>query len=319
MVGAALLKYAKQHNLKCDGGFAYGELYGYAVSMDDGADLKRLFIHTRFPDPEKKAELEILLGKSELYTNYRVQNTLWRDNYLLFVFHDKIGTMGIIEKFIDWLLPQLPQYGATGADICTECATPMNGQGKWVVIDGVPQHLHDSCLRSRSEMIRAQEGAEKEQREGSYLTGFIGALIGGLLGAVVWGLLLNFGWVAGVVGLLIGFLAEKGYTLLKGRLGKGKLIILIVVILLCVAAGTVFGEYFGLVREIKSEGVYTGSYSATEYIILLFKEDADFRSAVRSDLISNGVLGLLFAGLGTFRMLAKTSVEVADTKIRELK
>lgn len=318
MVGAALKKYAKEHNLKCDGGFAYGEVHGYAISMDDGADLKRLFIHTRLSEPEKKAELETMLGTSDLYANYRVQSNQVRESFILFIFHDKIGTMGLIEKFIDWLLPQLPQYGATGADICTECGTPMNGQGKWVLMDGIVQHMHESCLRSRSEAIRAQEGAAKENAEGSYLTGAIGALIGGLLGAVVWGFILNFGWMAGVVGLLIGFLAEKGYTILKGKLGKGKLFILIAVILVSVAAGTIFGEYLGLVREIKQE-VYTGSYSATEYLLLLIKENPEIQSAVRSDLISNGVLGLIFAGLGAFGILRKTGVEVADTKIKELK
>lgn len=319
MVGAALKKYAKEHNLKCDGGFVYGELYGYAVSMDDAADQKRLYIHTRFPDAVQKAAFETMLGSSDLYAQYRVINTLLRDNYVFFVFRDQIGTMGLIEKFIGWLLPQLPQYGATGADVCTQCGCAMIGQGKWAVIDGIPCHLHESCLRSVSETIRTQESSAKENAEGSYVTGTIGALIGGLLGAVIWGLILNFGFVAAIVGLLIGFLAEKGYTILKGKRGKGKIIILIVVIILSVAAGTIFGEYFGLLREIKTEDIYLGSYSPTEYIVLLWKEVPEFRSSVIEDLVKNGLLGLLFAGLGTFGILRKAGAEVTGTKIKDLK
>ncbi len=319
MVGIALKKYAKEHGLTCEGGFAFGVLHGYAVSMDDGADRKRLFIHTRFADAEKKAAFETMLGKAELYSQYRVQNTTFRDSLVCFSFLDKIGTMGLIEQFIDWLLPQLPQYDAAGADICPECSCAMNGQVKWAVIDSVPRYMHESCLQSVKNTIRAQEGAAKETAGGSYLTGAIGALIGGLLGAVVWGFILKLGWMAGVVGLLIGFLAEKGYTLLKGRLGKGKLFILIAVIILSVAAGTILGEYLSLSQAIKDENIFIGRQTVPEFLRNCWKVDAEFRSSVIGDLVKNGLLGLLFAGFGAFSMLLKTKDQVSDTKIKELK
>lgn len=319
MVGIALKKYAKEHFLNCDGGFVYGIFRGYAISLDDGADQKRLFIHTRFPGTEQKDALETMLTGSGLSAQYRVINTLLHDSYICFVFRDTVGTMTLIGQFIEWLLPQLPQYGATGADICPECGCKMDGQAKWAVISSVPHYLHDSCLRSLSETIRAQEGTAKENAEGSYLTGAVGALIGGLLGAVVWGFILKMGWMAGVVGLLIGFLAEKGYTLLKGKLGKGKLIILIAVVILSVAAGTVFGEYLGLSQAIKDENIFIGRKSVPEFLLYAWQNEPAFRSGVIKDCVTNGLLGLLFAGLGAFGMLAKTKEQVSGTKITELK
>lgn len=318
MVGVALKKYAKEHNLKCDGGFVYGEISGYALSMDDGADLKRLFIHTRFPDTEQKAAFETMLGTAGLNTQYRIQNSLVEDRQISFVFRDTIGTMGLIGQFIDWLLPQLPQYGATGADVCTECGCTMSGQGKWAVVGDSSCHMHESCLRSVSETIRAQEGAAKENAQGSYLSGAIGALIGGLLGAVVWGVILNFGWVAGVVGFLIGFLAEKGYTLLNGKLGKGKLFILIAVIIVSIFVGTMFGEYLMLAQAIKDEGIVLGDSSTLQFFFSLL-EDEEARSLLMGDVVKNGLLGLLFAGLAVFSLLKKTNAEVSGTKIKELK
>ena len=317
MVGAALKKYAKENNLKCDGGFIYGEKHGYAISMNEDAGIKRLFIHTGFSDVQQKSAFETMLGNADLFTQYRVQNTLIQDKYVCFIFTDKIGTMDIIVGFIEWLLPQLPQYGATGADICNHCGGAMYGQGKWCAVDGIVYHMHESCLRSVTEKVRASDTAAKEAAGGRYITGLLGALIGGLLGAVVWGFILSYGWLAAPVGLLIGFLAEKGYTLLKGKLGKGKVIILIAVVLLSVAVGTILGEYLGLAKELRED--FRDISSRFDYIKLMWQELPEFRSAVADDLVKNGLLGLLFAGLGAFGILRKANAEVSDTKIKELK
>lgn len=317
MVGAALKKYAKEHNLKCDGGFIYGEKHGYAISMNEDAGIKRLFIHTSFPDAQQKSAFETMLGNADLFTQYRIQNTLIQDKYVCFIFTDKVGTMGIIGNFIDWLLPQLPQYSAAGADICNHCGGAMYGQGKWCAVDGIVYHMHESCQRSVTEKVRASETAAKEAAGGSYVTGLLGALIGGLLGAVVWGFILSYGWLAAPVGFLIGFLAEKGYTLLKGKLGKGKVIILIAIVLLSVAVGTILGEYLGLANELKED--FRDISSRFDFLKLMWQELPEFRSAVADDLVKNGLLGLLFAGLGAFGILRKTNAEVSDTKIKELK
>ena len=50
------------------------------------------------------------------------------------------------------------------------------------------------------------------QKEGSYVTGLIGALVGALIGAVAWCLVMQLGIIASLVGFVIGWLAEKGYT-----------------------------------------------------------------------------------------------------------
>lgn len=317
MVGSALKKYAKEQNLNCDGGFIYGEKQGYAISMNEDAGIKRLFIHTSFPDTERKSAFESMLAGADLSARYRVRNTLIQDKYVCFIFTDKVGTMGVIAGFIEWLLPQLPQYGAAGADICNHCGCAMSGQGKWVVIDRLAYHMHESCIHSVGEQIHAEEASAKETAGGSYVTGLLGALIGGLLGTVVWGFILSYGWLAAPVGLLIGFLAEKGYTLLKGKLGKGKVIILIAVVLLSVAVGTILGEYLVVAKELRED--FRDISSRFDIIKLMWQEVPEFRSAVAEDLVKNGLLGLLFAALGTFGVLRKANAEVSDTKIKLLK
>ena len=60
--------------------------------------------------------------------------------------------------------------------------------------------------------------AKKEP--GSYGAGFLGALLGGLIGAIPWALLYLAGRVAAVLGLLIGWLSEKGYRKLGGKTAR---------------------------------------------------------------------------------------------------
>ena len=48
--------------------------------------------------------------------------------------------------------------------------------------------------------------------------------------------------------------------------------------------------------------------------VLLLAEDAEYRGG----MISNILMGLLFAGLGVFAMLRKASREVADVKVIDL-
>jgi hypothetical protein len=148
--------------------------------------------------------------------------------------------------------------------------------------------------------------------EGSYGTGLLGALLGSALGAVAWAIVLNLGYVASVVGLLIGWLAEKGYNLLKGKQGKAKVAILIVAIIIGVLLGNVLADVFSLLPVVQEYGM---TYSDIPLIILgLLLEDSTYRAAT----VSNVLTGLLFAGLGVFALLRKAGKEVADTKFVDL-
>lgn len=312
MVGPALKKYAKARGLKSDGGFVYGTLHGCHVALDDGPNLKRLFLFARFPDEAGKSAFEAMLNSSGAVTQYRIQSREYNGNLILFVFQDKKGTMTLIEGFLDWLLPQLPQYGAE-PDVCSHCGTSTYGGGTWVVMNGLPFYLHDSCLQSLTVSVRSEEDRAKQEMTGSYLAGFIGAMLGGLLGSLVWAGLMYVGFIAGIVGFLIGFLAEKGYNLLKGKQGKGKLFILIVVILLCVAVGTLLGEYVECAKALHDEGL--SDVSTMDFFRYLLDTEPEFRAAILKDFL----LGLLFAGLSVFGLLARTRRETSDMRIKTLK
>lgn len=316
MVGSALKKYAKSHNMKVNGGFAYGIVQGYAISMCDGANVKCLNVDTKFPDEEARTQFESAWHQAGNGADYRVQSMDITPEQIRIVFADLPGTMDKIGSFIDWFLPFLRQYRASDATVCSACGGMFTGEGKWVVVGDTARYMHESCVESLNRQLQEDGEAAEEASKGSYATGFVGALIGGLVGAVIWGFILKLGFVAGLVGLVIGFLAEKGYTLLKGKVGKGKVVILIAVIVIAVIVGTVFGLYLQLLDAARE---VAPNMKASEVVRLVWDADPELREAFVGDAVKNGLIGLLFAGLGSFGTIAKSAGETKSKKIKVLK
>ena len=114
--------------------------------------------------------------------------------------------------------------------------------------------------------------------------------------------------IAIFVGLLIGWRAEKGYRLLKGKQGKAKVVILILAILAGVLLGTVGGDALTVAQMIGS-GELPGFVMADIpwFLATMWAESPEYRSG----MISNIGMGLLFAALGVWAILRKAGKEVA--------
>ena len=147
------------------------------------------------------------------------------------------------------------------------------------------------------------------------MTGFLGALAGGLIGAVVWAVVLLLGYVASLVGLLIGFLAEKGYNLAKGKQDKGKIAVLVIVVILAVIVGTFAADAISLAQMIGSGELYEYTYSDIPLLILfLAMNDVEYLMAT----LGNCGMGLLFAAIGVFGLLRKAKKEVTGVRVIDL-
>lgn len=313
MVGSGLKKMAKENGMKISNGVAYGNLRGYAATLSEGAGWKRIAFSVMFPNDAQRGAFDAVLDKVDLQSTYRVNRLIFSAKNIFVVFQDNPGTMKKITEFLDWFIPLFDQYGATKVGICPECGAPVT-DGCWKLIDGVAHYMHSTCAENvRTQIVSVNED-RKQNAEGSYGTGLLGALIGAALGAVVWAIVLNMGYVASIVGLLIGFLAEKGYTLLHGKKGKGKVAILIVAVVAGVVLGTFGSDVFTLVSMIGSGETYLTYGDIPQFLIMLLREDPEYTSAV----VSNILMGLLFAGLGVFALLRRAGNEVADMKFIDL-
>lgn len=312
MIGSGLKKFAKESNLQISSGVAYGVMQGYGVTLQEGSGYKQMAIATRFADMEQQREFEQKVAQVNITSQYRVQQFAVAPAYINVVFTDTMGTMKKIREFADWILPLLRQCGASTADFCNECGAPIQSDGVWMLRDGlVASHVHKACCQKVQDQIYGENMQRKEEDNGSYGYGIVGAVIGALIGSLVWAIVLMAGYVAGIVGLLIGFLANKGYNLMKGKQGKAKIAILVIAIILGVLAGTVGGtclQVISVMNDLDIEMQYFGE------LMQLYLEDGGV-----AEIIGNAVIGLLFAGLGVFGLLAQEKKKIVGETVKILK
>ena len=314
MIGSGLKKLAQENGMKVAKGVAYGSLQGFAATMSEGAGFKQVVFTTQLADPAQRDALLNVANQVDLQRTYRVQHLNIAPDAIQVIFLDNPGTMKKIREFLGWFLPLLRQYGATPANVCTKCGGDITA-GRWLMVDGIAYYLHDACAEKTRRDIADAEQTEKQRRTGSYGMGALGAFLGAAIGAVVWALVLNMGYVAALVGLLIGWLAEKGYTLLKGKQGKGKIVILVLAIVFGVVLGTFAADYIAI-AEMINNGTWAGITCAEipNLILYLLSVDSEYLTAT----LGNIGMGLLFAALGVCSLLRKASAEVADSKIVDL-
>lgn len=310
MIGSGLKKLAKENGMSVSNGVAYGSLQGFAATLSEGSGYKQIVFSTKFTEPGKADALQEQLNQRNITREFRVQKLSIAPNGIGIVFLDNPGTMKKIEAFLDWFLPLLKESSATGVNVCTECGCEVTS-GRWVLIDGIAHHMHDSCAQKAQHDIAEEEQTRKQADTGSYARGVLGALLGSAVGAVVWAIVLYMGYVASIVGLLIGWLAEKGYNLLRGKQGKAKVLILIIAIIFGVLLGTFAAEAIAVAEAIDAGQLGNLTYGdILPLIILVLIEDEEVASAI----FGNVLMGLLFAGLGVFALLRKAGKDVSGTK-----
>ena len=168
MLGSALKKLAAENGMTLAQGVAYGTLRGYCTTLSEGAGYKQIAIATRFPEQGKQDELMGYVNRHNVRKEYRVQNIGFTDNGILIIFQDNPGTMKKLLAFIDWFWPLLPQYGATGPDICPECGMPVEN-GRWILRDGMVAFcLHEACAQKLERALEATLEERKQPGNGSY-------------------------------------------------------------------------------------------------------------------------------------------------------
>lgn len=317
MIGSGLKKFALANGLSVDGGVGYGNLRGFQATLSEGSGFKQFVINTKFPDVEKLNALQASLNSVNLQKDYRVRQISFAPNGIVIIFLDNPGTMKKIEAFTDWFFPLLAEAGAYSADICPECGQALNGEGVWRKVSGVAGCYHTACAEKLSRELADEQEAKEQADKGTYVSGAIGALIGALIGAVVWALVLNAGYVASLVGLLIAFLADKGYDLLKGRQGKGKIVALVLSVVVGVIGGTILAEFMTIAGLI-DEGYFIAGVTYANIPEIFFVEMAE-NPEYSAAVYANFGQGLLFAAIGVVFFIMQAAKKVTSPKMTELK
>ncbi len=314
MIGSGLKKFAAENGLKVSNGVAYGKLRNFAATMFEGSGFKAIIITTRFFDVEKKQQLMNVVNEHNLMKEFRVQKLEFTFDAVLITFHDNPGTMKKISAFVDFFMPLLSEYEASPANVCTQCGMEISADN-WMLINGIAYNLHPACAEKISVEAENEAAAAKVENKGSYVAGLIGAIIGGLIGAVVWAIVLYMGYMASIVGIVIGWLAERFYRLLGGKNGKGKVVILAFAAIVGVVIGTFASDYFTVAQMINAGELPGFEMRDIFYIIsVLLAEDAEYLRIT----LSNIGLGLLFAFLGEWIFLKRAYKDSKSFNMKKL-
>lgn len=310
MISSGLKKLAAENGMKVAQGVAYGNFQGFAATMVDGANIKVITFATHFADAEQERQFTQAVDAANITKTYRVRNLGRNSRTIQIIFNDTIGTMKKIRAFVEWFIPLLRQYGASAWNVCPECGMEI-AAGRWLLVNGIAYYLHDACAEKVCRTIQEDNTRQKEEDTGSYISGIVGALLGALVGSVLWALVLGIGYVASIVGFVIGWLAEKGYNLFRGKQGKGKVAVLIIAVIIGVIAGNLGYDAYTLMDMINS-GELPGFVVADipSIIIQLLIADSEYLT----ETLANVGIGLLFAGLGVFSLLRNAGKEVAGQK-----
>ena len=306
MITTKLLKLATQFGMKSSAGVAYGSVMGYATTFSEGNGYKLIAISTGFSDPAQISQLQALVNGQDLKNQYLIQQISFGSRQIRITFRTTRNTEEKMQAFISWFYSLLPQYGATGISVCPVCGQPIT-DGGWKLLGDTAYYMHEPCALQVRQSLEAQTTQKQEEDTGSYGWGLLGAILGAALGGVLWAVVLGFGYVAALVGLVIGLLAEKGYRLLKGKEGKAKVLIL----LLAVIFGVVFGTFLTEAYDILKLGF---AFQEIPQVLQIALMDSEYTGY----LIGRVLLGLLFAGLGVFSLLRKTGQEISGPRMINL-
>ena len=271
MIAIGIRKFARERNLTCHGGFAYGRLNGRFIALDEGAGYKRLQVYLYSPAEEIEDAAGRDAGIMDVLTGCNLQEfrlhqsgaVTIQSGFARLVFHDTVGTMARIIRYIDEILPRLDELGLRG-NACACCARDLAGDEVFVQLSGRILPVHPDCAR---ELDGAVEDADRQGREGSFFMGLLGALVGALIGAAAYALMFSLGKIAAVAGLLLGRISSELYDRFGGKRSKWKLLAVAIALLLGVTLGQVagytvmFGQWYDEIDHIP------GAQGRASYIV----------------------------------------------------
>lgn len=313
MVGSAIKKYAKENNWQVKNGIAFGIYRGYMMSMQEGAGWKSISIAARLENEDALQSAYELLNDKSFMKDYRISGSKVSPSAVNVVFIDNPGTMKKIIEFIDSFCDGLDSFGAKGANYCSSCGLELGGMGVPALMNDTVYLLHEGCMHRDDEQLNSAK--EEIKKEGSAVTGTVGAFLGAIVGAIPWAIAYYFGWFVAWLGFLVGIAAKKGYELLNGKESRAKGIAVIIATIF----GVIFAESAAIMVAVgvawAQEGITFSIFDiAYSYFYALATD-----SSILVDILIDTALGLVFAFLGiwsTIRDIFKATGKNADRFIR---
>ncbi len=314
MIAKGLKQYAEEKGFKLLNtgmyGSVYGVLDGFMVTIAEGNNVKIASFSCAVTD-DAAGKIQMKLSDKAFRKEYKIFQFEVQRESVSIAFTDTVGTMKRISAAMEILPSILRECGVIGDGFCTACGNniePMQ-ESNVVLINGIAHRVHSACAQNLD--MRAEiEKNDYETEQKNIGKGVLGALLGAALGGIVWGVVYYIGYFASIIGVLIAFLAKKGYELLGGKMCKAKVFIILFAAIFGVVLGQV-GVYWVM---LYIEGIQYG-YTLLDIPFLfieILKADAEYARAFLADMAG----GLFFGVLGAIGTVLTSNKEHKNATIK---
>ena len=212
------------------GGICYGVHKAYAVSVSQNQGYYYLDVaaRTEAKNKELKATLKSAVRESGLKMSFYAN----QGSHLSFMlrFNRKSPYEEQALAYLDGVVSILRSVGISPADTCAVCG---GGSPDSLCCVSSYQPVHSACMKRMHEDTK--DSVERNLQNGSYFTGFIGALLGtvaGLLPSVFTALSMDT--IYALLFALVPMAAMWGYKKFNGKSTKGAIVIVVILSLLSV-------------------------------------------------------------------------------------
>lgn len=308
MFSPGFKKLIREYGLVTAYGIAYGEIKGYMTSLAEEQYLKRIKI-AAWSGSETLSALDRLLDQ-DTKKKYGILNVSFTSSVVTIELNSAVKCF---IEFIDWFYPQLSSLGAKGVDTCGACGQPIGEQNvEKRLIDDCVIPMHPTCSAQMSTQL-TETAADEAHESKNIGRGMLGAVIGAILGAAVWALVAYAGYISALVGLLIGFLAKKGYELLGGKRCKAQIFIVAFASVLGVLIGTAAGYLIMVYSELSQAGITFTFDQFIEVFAFVMQEPE-----VQIEIVKDLALGLVFGALGFAGLITGMAKEHRKSTQRDI-
>lgn len=282
-----LQKWAGQLGWKEEKAFIWGSHNGFLFSikqLDKGKQYET-FLTGLSDEQADRLVYNLKPRKSE----HHAKTVILNGKFLTLIMDDDIRASKREQMMLDLLsvVSAALQEAGVPVNTCSECHT---GCSSTAFINNMPVCICDACYQKLEQQLYREE-QEFEQADKYYGRGIIGAILGAMVGTIPWIIVAYFGYLAAILGFLIGQASLKGYKLLGGVVSKAtKWIILASIII-----GLVFAQFVELLLIMAQNDIPLTApmFSA----LLLFP---GMLGAIGKDML----MSLFMAGLGIWPLFS---------------
>ena len=296
-----LESFAQSSNYEIYKKIAYGRTNGifFNISLVNYNTCARVAVFVKHPNGINLSAINLFLKENK--KKFKANKAAMADDVIYLILTSATFVKAdVVINFLNEFSEFLVENGYTSS--CTFCSSSEN-----IGYTFMNEQVREVCPECHEKLSGAVENLKEErQTSGSYLKGAIGAAIGGVIGIIPWVLLGMLGYIAGISGLAMAYLSYKGYFLLKGKVGKGMVWILILVLVVFTYIGVLFSLGVNIIQEYN---LRLADLDIGAFIISMLGAPFDSYMFNTGAVWGQLALGWFFAGLGSFGILRKAGKE----------